>query len=469
MAQEIFSEKLRKVLKDIKTKVGDDIIIDKDDEKLKVNIACSTGSKSLDIALGGGYYEGKQIMLVGPESSGKSTLCFHAIKEMQKKGKICAYFDAEAALSIDYLQSIGVDPDKLILSQPECGEDCLDAAQMLCDSGEVSLICIDSVPSLVGRNAIEAESGEFKVALTARLITQALLKLVPSANKNKCTIIWINQLRDNVGNLYGPSETTPGGRALKFYSSLILDIRRIGKNEGDLENGERGIVSNTVRVKSIKNKCFAPFREAEITIVYGKGISAESEYAAAALAANILYKNNSGLCFTEETPLYPKDQALASSLPKLVAIFEEVNEAGEEHPYYWIKKEIELRTDVYLKQKTDDELDEILAPIYEKKEQENKYAEEYFQLASSASSSSKILEANYYINKAFGYNQFDKNIISKYKAITKRYEEKKNTFQDFVIEVKDVENNSIIKIDLESGEIFDNNETENTEQEEKKD
>lgn len=457
MADFKFSEKLNKVLKDIKSKVKEDIIIDKNDENLKVKIACSTGSKGLDMILGGGYYEGRQIMIAGPESSGKSTLCFHAIKEMQKQNKVCAYFDCEAGLSIEYLESIGVDPDKLILSQPDYGEECLDAAQMLCDSGEVSLICIDSVPSLVGKNAIEAESGEFKVALTARLVTQALLKLVPSAKKNNCTIIWINQLRDNVGAFYGPSETIPGGRALKFYSSLILDIRRIGKNEGDLENGEKGYISNLVRVKSIKNKCFPPFRECELTIVYGKGISNESEYAAAALKANILYKNGSGICFTEETPLYPKDTAIASSLPKLVQLFSEVND-DESNPYYWIKKEIELRTNLFLKQISEDEVDAILAPIYEKKERENEYAKKYLDLASEASGKSKIVEANYYIGKAYLYNSFDKQIINKYKNITKRYEEKVSSIDNFICSVIDVENdNKEIKIDFSTGEILSDN------------
>lgn len=449
MAERVFSEKLTKVLNEIKSKVGESVIIDKNDNSLKVNIACSTGSKGLDIMLGGGYYEARMLQIIGPESSGKTTLCFHAIKEMQKKGKICAYFDMEASLSLEYMESIGINTDKLILSQPDCGEECLDAAQMLCDSGEVSLICIDSVPSLVGRNAIEAESGEFKVALTARLVTQALLKLVPSAKRNKCTIIWINQLRDNVGNIYGPAETVPGGRALKFYSSLILDVRRISKNEGDMENGEKGFISNTVRVKSIKNKCFPPFRETELTIVYGKGISIDSEYASAALKANILCKTNSGICFTEETPLFPKDTAISTSLPKLVQLLSEVND-DKENPYYWVKREIELRTDLFLKQISEEEVDKELSPIYEKKEKENKYAQQYLDLASKASSSSKLVEAYIYINKAYKYNPFDKNIISKFKQINKRYQEKSFSFkeEDFIVEVVSVEKNEeLIKVD----------------------
>lgn len=450
-----YSAKLDKVLAEINTKFGTNTIIDLEDEKRNVEILCSTGSIGLDLAIGGGFPKGRVIEIYGPESSGKTTLAIHAIADVQKKGGIAAFIDVENAFDAFYARNLGVDIKRLIFSQPDNGEQALDTIYALCCSGEVDLIVCDSVAAIMPKAEIEGDAGDSKMGLRARLINQSVVKIVPQANKNGCTVIFLNQLRDTIGNFYGPFETTTGGKGLKFFASIRLDIRRLARNEGELESGEKGYVSTTVRVKSVKNKCFPPFREAEFDILFGKGISQESEYISAALKLNILKKTNSGICFTEETPLFPSETPIASSQPKLVTAFDEID--SENHPLYWVQREIVLRVQVAMEKIKEEELDAELAPIYEKKEKDNEYAKQYLELASKASSSSKILEAKYYIDLAFEKSPFDKDIVTKYKAITKRYSEKISSIKDFVIEVVDVEKDGkLIKIDTSTGEeIFE--------------
>ncbi len=290
------SANIEETLQAIKTKFGDDAIM-KLGEKPKVNInAISTGSIGLDAALGiGGLPRGRIVEIFGPESSGKTTLSLHVIAEAQKLGGICAFIDAEHAMDPEYSKRLGVKIDELLISQPDTGEQALEIVDSLVRSGKLDVIVIDSVAALTPKDEIEGDMGAYHVGKQARLMSQALRKLTAIVAKSKTIVIFINQIRMQIGVMFGNPETTPGGKALKFYTSVRLDIRRIAQ----IKKGEE-IMGGRIRVKVVKNKVAPPFKQTEFDLMYNEGISREGEIIALGEKMDIIKKTGNSYAFGEE-------------------------------------------------------------------------------------------------------------------------------------------------------------------------
>jgi len=311
----------------IKKQYGDGAIMNMGDAGISQIARFSSGSISLDLALGGGFPVGRIIEIYGPESSGKTTLSLHAIAEVQRNGGKAAFIDAEHALDLSYAKKIGVDVDALLVSQPDDGEQALEITETLVRSGGIDIVVIDSVAALTPRAEIEGSMGDSHMGLQARLMSQALRKLTAIVSKTNCSVIFINQLRMKIGVMFGNPETTAGGNALKFYCSLRLDVRRIDKilEKAVGETGDaQEIVGNRTRVKVVKNKVAPPFRQAEFDILYARGISKEGDILDTGVRFGLIEKAGAYFRHGEDTLGQGREQAKLHLVqnPKLTASLE---------------------------------------------------------------------------------------------------------------------------------------------------
>jgi len=301
---------------------GKGTVMKMSDQAIEDIDAISSGSLGLDIALGvGGYPRGRVIEIYGPESSGKTTLTLHAIAEAQKAGGIAAFIDAEHAFDRFYAEKLGVDLENLIISQPDNGEQALEIADNLVRSGAIDIVVVDSVAALTPKSEIEGEMGDSKMGLHARLMSQALRKLTASISKTNCTMIFINQLREKIGVMFGNPETTTGGNALKFYASVRLDIRR----STQIKDSNSNVMGNKTRVKVVKNKVAPPFRTAEFDIMYGEGISKVGEVLDLAVEYDIVKKSGSWFSY-EDTKLGQGRDAVKSLIKDNPDLMDELEE-----------------------------------------------------------------------------------------------------------------------------------------------
>ncbi|MDD4624433.1 MAG: recombinase RecA [Bacilli bacterium] len=325
---------LDQVLSDIEKQFGKGSIMKLGADNIREIDAISSGSLALDIALGvGGYPKGRIVEIYGPESSGKTTFALHAIAEVQKTGGRAAFIDAEHALDPVYASKLGVDTDELLLSQPDTGEQALEICEALVRSEAINIVVIDSVAALVPQAEIEGEMGDSHVGLQARLMSQALRKLSGTISKTNTIVIFINQLREKVGVFFGNPETTPGGRALKFYSTIRIDVRRAEQ----LKQGEN-VVGNRTNVKVVKNKVAPPFKNASLDIIYGEGISKESEVIDLATDISLLEKSGAWYSYNGEKISQGKEN-LRIALKTNRQLYEELETKIREH--YNFKKKVD--------------------------------------------------------------------------------------------------------------------------------
>ena len=312
---------LESVLKEISKQYGEgSVMLLGESPDMDIDVV-PTGSSSLDIATGIGEYPlGRIVEIYGPESSGKTTLAIHAVAEAQKMGMKAAYIDAENAFDREYATNLGVDVNKLYFAQPDCGEDCLEIATKLISSGQIGICVIDSVAALVPKAELEGAMGDARIGLQARLMSQALRKMIGIIKKSNCLCIFINQIRDKIGVLFGNPETTTGGNALKFYASMRLEVRK----STAIKDGDEA-TANLTKVKIVKNKCAPPFRKAEFEIEFGKGINKFSEVIDKAIEFDIIHKSGSWFSY-QETKIGQGKASVIDILHDNPELFEEIEE-----------------------------------------------------------------------------------------------------------------------------------------------
>lgn len=312
---------LESVLKEIKKQYGEGTVMLLGESEVMDIESIPSGSLSLDCALGiGGYPKGRIVEIYGPESCGKTTLAIHAVAEAQKMGLKAAYIDAENAFDREYAAALGVDVNRLYFAQPDCGEDCLEIATKLISSGKIGICVIDSVAALIPRAELEGAMGDARIGLQARLMSQALRKMVGIIKKSNCLCIFINQIREKIGVLFGNPETTTGGNALKFYASIRLEVRK----STQVKDGDEAI-ANLTKVKVVKNKCAPPFRKAEFEIVFGKGINRFGEILDKAIDFDIIHKSGSWFSYGE-VKLGQGRQAVSDLLNDNPELLEEIEQ-----------------------------------------------------------------------------------------------------------------------------------------------
>lgn len=338
MAKDDKLKALDAAIAQIEKQYGKGSVMKLGDNSANMNVeTVPTGALSLDIALGlGGLPKGRIIEVYGPESSGKTTVALHCVAEVQKRGGIAGFIDAEHALDPVYAKNIGVDIDNLYISQPDCGEQALEITETMVRSGAVDIVVVDSVAALVPKAEIDGDMGDSHVGLQARLMSQALRKLTGVISKSNCIVIFINQLREKVGVMFGNPETTTGGRALKFYSSVRLDVRRV---ESIKQAGE--VIGNHVRVKVVKNKVAPPFKEAEFDIMFGQGISKEGDLLDLAAEANIISKSGAWYAYEGDKIGQGRENA-KTYLKENPAFFDMIAEMVRQH--YFANPEVEDET-----------------------------------------------------------------------------------------------------------------------------
>lgn len=436
------SSKLQSALKQIQTTQGKDIVIDLVNKPADYPLLCSTHSLGLDEALGGGWAKGRIIEVSGPESSGKTTLALHAIINIQKMGKVAAFIDYEQAFDKAYFEALGgnCSPDKLIFIQPDNAEQGLNAVETLAETGEVALIVVDSTNAAVPKAELDGEAGDLKVGLAARLWSQHLRKVNPTV-KNGVTLFYISQMREKIGVMFGDPRVIGVGSAMKYYASQRVTFQKIET----LKNGDEAIANKT-KAKVIKNKVAPPFKEAIFSIVFGKGVSQDSELVSACLTKGVLIKDGQGVKLGFKTPLWG-DGPIETTEAKTEMVLGDPS-------FNDLKYEIELKLNVVLGKETEENYNELMKPIHEAYAEANAQFEQFVTKANEASGKSLHMVCLYYCLKGLEMRD-DKKLQAKLKQMEVALEKKamSGTSIDWSIDIQE-ENGSFIQVDVRT--MYDN-------------
>lgn len=433
------SAKLQGVLKNIRDTQGKDVIIDLVNKPKEYPLLCSTQSLGLDDALGGGWAKGRIIEVSGPESSGKTTLSLHAMINLQKQGKVVGFIDAEQSFDNVYFEALGgsLEPDKLIFIQPDSAEQAYNSIEMLAESGEVALIVIDSTNALTPQAELDGEAGDLKVGLAARLLGQHLRK-VNRTVKNGVTLFYISQIREKIGIMFGDPRVIGVGNSLKFYASQRVMFSKMET----IKVGEES-VANKTKAKVIKNKVAPPFKEAIFSIVFGKGVSQDSEIIASCLSKGILFKDGQGVKLGFKTPLWG-ESAIDTTESKTEILL-------KSSEFTDLNYEIGLRLDLNLNKITQEDFNILMEPIYKNYEEVNRQFDIYNKESALASGKSLYIKCLYYSILGLSLRPFDKALQTKVKQMEKKLEDKaiKGESIEWNIEILiEQENNLESKLEL---------------------